>query len=111
MLGPRVSSGSKHCQAWLKPSQRQRKRQTMAVTDKAWEGARPRSDTPEANCASCLIDLNGKGEDKTQDNCKLPVKEPNGDINSNALGAAAAALAGGRGGVYAPAEAKRKAAN
>jgi hypothetical protein len=38
------------------------------------------------------------------------VKEPNGDVNSNAVHAAAAALAGGRGGVDAPDDVKKAAA-
>ena len=59
---------------------------------------------------SCLIDLNQAGEDKTQVNCKLPVKFPNGDVSRNAVHAAAAALAGGRGGVQAPPDQKKKAA-
>lgn len=42
--------------------------------------------------------------------CKLPVKEPNGKYNKNGMVAAAQALAGGRGGVDAPMDAKRKAA-
>ncbi|MGH2480248.1 MAG: hypothetical protein ACRDHW_11380 [Ktedonobacteraceae bacterium] len=37
-----------------------------------------------------------KPEDWTQDNCKLPVKTPDGDYNTNALSAAAGALAGAR---------------
>lgn len=64
----------------------------------------------ESYCAACLIDLNPEGEKKVKDKCKLPVKEPNGTYNRNALIAAAAALAGARGGVDAPVEEKRKAA-
>lgn len=82
----------------------------MAVTDTAWDGAASNYSDTNAYCAACLIDLNASGEKKTQDNCKLPVKEPNGDINKNALGAAAASLAGARGGVQAPAAAKKAAA-
>ncbi|SMB97792.1 hypothetical protein SAMN00808754_1950 [Thermanaeromonas toyohensis ToBE] len=64
----------------------------------------------EKFCAACLIDLNPPGEEKVASKCKLPVKEPNGKYNKNALPAAAAALAGARGGVDAPAEEKRRAA-
>ena len=82
----------------------------MAVVDKAWDGSASRFPSTEAYCSSCLIDLNEAGKDKTQSNCKLPIREPGGAINKNALGAAAAALAGSRGGVQAPADAKKKAA-
>lgn len=83
----------------------------MAVTDKPWDGSASRWPDTDAYCQSCLIDTNAAGQDKVQANCKLPYKEPNGDINSNALGAAAAALAGARGGLkdVSPAD-KKKAA-
>lgn len=64
----------------------------------------------EKYCAACLIDLNPPGEEKVASKCKLPVKEPNGKYNKNGMLAAAQALAGARGGVEAPMEAKRKAA-
>lgn len=54
--------------------------------------------------------MNEPGADKTKAMCKLPVFEPNGDLNRNAVHAAAAVLAGGRGGVQAPPDAKRRAA-
>lgn len=41
---------------------------------------------------------------------KLPHHEPDGTLNRNGVHAAAAALAGARGGVQIPADAKRKAA-
>lgn len=64
-------------------------------------------------CAACLIDLNPKGEEKTKERCKLPVREPRsrgGKLNRNAVHAAAGVLAGGRRSVDAPANEKRKAA-
>lgn len=70
-------------------------------------------ETAEEFCSACLIDLNPPGKDKTKQLCKLPVKEPKklgGKVNWNAVVAAAAALAGARGGVNAPKEAKVKAA-
>src|SRR5262249_2508609 len=60
-------------------------------------------------CKACLIDLNTGGQ-KTAGNCKLPYKEPNGDVNVNALRAIAAVLGGARGGVQAPPDAKKAAA-
>ena len=83
----------------------------MAIVNKAWDGSASRwPDTPSF-CDSCLINANtGDRKDWVQSACKLPVKEPGGDINSNAVHAAAAALAGGRGGVNASPSDKKKAA-
>lgn len=83
----------------------------MPFSNKPW-GQFSESDykDAEAFCAACLIDLNPPGEKKKKSLCKLPVKEPNGTYNRNAIHAAAAALAGARGGVKAPPEARRKAA-
>ncbi len=80
-------------------------------SDRPWSEV-AESDYPDAEafCDACLIDLNPPGKAKVKANCKLPVKEPNGRYNRNAIHAAAAALAGARGGVNAPPEAKRKAA-
>jgi len=82
----------------------------MPFTDKSWDGAASKYRDTDAYCGACLIDLNEPGAEKTQANCKLPVKEPDGTYNRNALRAAAAALMGARGGVQAPAAEKAKAA-
>lgn len=79
-------------------------------TDRSWDGSASRWPDAKSFCASCLIDLTSEGEDPDKANCKLPVKEPDGAINKNAVHAAASALAGGRGGVKAPSDAKKKAA-
>jgi len=83
----------------------------MPISDKAW-GQISESDYKDADtfCKYCLIDLNEPGQDKTKALCKLPVYEPNGALNRNAVHAAAAALAGARGGVNASMDAKRAAA-
>ena len=83
----------------------------MAVSDKPW-GSITEADypTPEAFCSACLIDMNEAGGPKSKAKCKLPVKEPGGALNKNGMSAAAAALAGARGGVNAPAEMKKMAA-
>jgi len=83
----------------------------MPISNKPW-GRISESDYKDAAafCKACLIDLNEPGEEKTKANCKLPVYEPGGALNRNAVHAAAAALAGARGGVQAPPEEKRKAA-
>ena len=67
--------------------------------------------TPTAYCDACLINLNpGPRSDWVKGQCKLPVFEPNGDLNRNGVHAAVAVLAGARGGVDAPPAEKRAAA-
>lgn len=65
-----------------------------SISNAPWDGSPSRFDTPEAYCASCLIDLNDGA--KTKSMCMLPVKEPGGAINKNALGPAWGALRGAR---------------
>lgn len=69
---------------------------TRSVTDRPWDGS-PARFTDEQYQRSCLIDRSGEMPPKQR--CSLPVLEPDGTVNSNALGAAASALAGGRGGL------------
>lgn len=66
------------------------------VVRKPWDGSPSRFDDAEYR-RSCLIDRGGDAPVKER--CSLPVLEPNGDLNVNALGAAAAALSGARGGL------------
>lgn len=54
-------------------------------TDKPWDGSASRFEDTDAYCAACLIDLNKPGEKKVQSLCKLPVKEPTGEYNVNAI--------------------------
>jgi hypothetical protein len=84
----------------------------VPVSDRPWSGITAASyDTPAAYCRASLINLNtGPSSGWSKSACKLPVKEPGGAINRAGVHAAAAALAGGRGGVQAPPEAKRAAA-
>lgn len=82
----------------------------MAITDKPWNGAASKYSDTNAYCRACLVDLNTPGQDKTQDNCKLPIREENGDINVNALPAALGALNGARSDIKLPVTAKKKAA-
>jgi len=83
----------------------------MPISNRPW-GEITEADYKDAVafCKACLIDLNETGEEKVKAKCKLPVYEPNGALNRNAIHAAAAALAGARGGVQAPLAEKRKAA-
>jgi len=60
-----------------------------AVVRKPWNGSSARF-TNEQYQASCLICRPGDEPPKTR--CSLPVLEPNGDLNMNALGAAAGRL-------------------
>jgi hypothetical protein len=57
---------------------------------------------------ACLIHLHS-GPPTSKSECKLPVRTPTGALNRNGVHAAAAALAGARGGVDAPSEDKAKA--
>lgn len=82
----------------------------MAISNAPWDGSASNYKDTDAYCAACLIDENPAGKDKVQALCKLPIKTPAGDINSNAVHAAASALAGGRGGVSASAASKKAAA-
>lgn len=56
-----------------------------AIVDRPWDGSASRYADTAAYCAACLIDDNPAGADKTQAMCHLPIKEPNGDININAV--------------------------
>lgn len=83
----------------------------MPVSNRPWgQFSEADYETAAQFCSASLIDLNPPGREKTKELCKLPVEEPGGDLNRNAVHAAAAVLAGGRGGVDAPPEAKRAAA-
>lgn len=80
------------------------------ATDAAWDGSASRYPDTETFCKYCLIDSNPSGEKKIQANCKLPYAEPDGTLNSNAVHAAAAALAGARGGLKDVSAQDKKAA-
>jgi hypothetical protein len=58
---------------------------------------------------ACLIHQH-TGVPTSKNQCKLPVKTPNGALNKNGVMAAAAALAGARGGVHASPSEKSSAA-
>jgi HK97 family phage prohead protease len=61
----------------------------VTVVRKPWDGSAARF-TDEEYQRSCLID---RGSDAPiKERCSLPVLEPNGDLNANALGAAAGRL-------------------
>lgn len=82
----------------------------MAISNAPWDGSASNYKDAASYCAACLIDENKLGADKVKSACSLPVKTPDGTINSNAVHAAASALAGGRGGVKASPASKKAAA-
>lgn len=80
-------------------------------TNKPWDGSANRWPDAASYAESALINLNtGPRSNWTKGNVKLPIQEPSGEYNTNAIHAAVAALAGGRGGVQAPPAAKKAAA-
>ena len=68
----------------------------MAMTSGAWDGSPSRFSDDEYG-RSALVCRAGDGSMKER--CSMPVLEPDGTLNVNALGAAAGALAGARGGL------------
>lgn len=78
-----------------------------ATTSKPWDGS-PTRFTDEQYLRSCLIVRAGDAPAKERGS--LPVLEPDGTLNTNALAAAAAALAGARGGVSNVSQAEKAAA-
>lgn len=82
----------------------------MAVSDRPWSEI-SEADYPDAGafCDASLINLNtGPRSEWTKDLCKLPVREPGGALNRNAVHAAAGGH--GIGAVQAPAAVRRAAA-
>jgi HK97 family phage prohead protease len=68
-----------------------------AVIDNPWDGDEARFSAEQWR-RSCLIDT-GQGDIDSKARYKLPVREPEGELNSNALGSASGALADARGGL------------
>ncbi len=78
------------------------------MTNRPWDGSASRFTIAQWR-ASCLIDT-GVGDPDAKQRYKLPVTEPDGTVNTNAMHSAVAVLAGGMGGVQAPSTAKKAAA-
>lgn len=81
----------------------------MALSERPWSDFVPAAYTPAQWRAACLIDT-GIGAFDVKSRYKLHVREPAGPLNRNGMAAAAAILAGARGGVIATADQKRRAA-
>lgn len=79
------------------------------ISNKPWGSFKESDYTLEQWHRACLIHLHD-GTPTAKSQCKLPVREPDGTLNRNGVHAAAAALAGARGGIKAPLNDKRKAA-
>lgn len=80
-------------------------------TNKPWNGNAARWPDAASYADSCLINTNsGPRSQWTKGACNLPIREPNGDYNVNAIHSAVAVLAGGMGGVHAAPAAKKAAA-
>jgi 2'-5' RNA ligase len=81
------------------------------ISEEAWSNFTKADYTLEQWHAACLIHTH-EGEVTSKSECKLPVKTPDGALNRNGVHAAAAALAGARGGLKGVSEEqKKKAAN
>lgn len=81
----------------------------MPFSNKPWGQFKESDYTLEQWHHACLIHLH-QGDPTSKEQCKLPVREPDGTLNRNGIHAAAAALAGARGGVDAPTDEKKAAA-
>lgn len=79
------------------------------LSDQPWSNYTAADYSIEQWHSACLIHQHD-GPPTSKDQCKLPVKTPSGTVNRNGVHAAAAALAGARGGVHASSEEKDKAA-
>ena len=80
----------------------------VAISNKPWSQFSQTDYTPEQWRRACLIHVDPNSDNKADH--KLPVYEPDGTLNRNAVHQAAAVLAGARGGVDAPPAKKRAAA-
>ncbi|MEM4406546.1 MAG: hypothetical protein QXS68_05820 [Candidatus Methanomethylicaceae archaeon] len=81
----------------------------MRISDKPWSRFSESDYSLEQWYEACLIKP-PKSEYTAKSQAKLPVLEPDGTLNKNGVHAAAAALAGARGGIKASPQEKKKAA-
>lgn len=79
------------------------------LSEQAWSSYTKADYSLEQWHSACLIHIHD-GQPTSKSQCKLPVKTPDGALNRNGVHAAAAALAGARGGVNASSEQKASAA-
>jgi hypothetical protein len=79
------------------------------LSEEPWSNFTKADYTPEQWHAACLIHTH-EGEPTSKSECKLPVKTPDGALNRNGVHAAAAALAGARGGLKGVSDDQKKKA-
>lgn len=79
------------------------------ISTRPWSDFSAADYSVEQYARACLVQMPG-ADPGTKEAYKLPVREPGGALNRNAVHAAAGALAGARGGVDMPAMMKAKAA-
>jgi 2'-5' RNA ligase len=79
------------------------------LSEELWSNFTKADYTPEQWHAACLIHTH-EGEPTSKNECKLPVKTPDGALNRNGVHAAAAALAGARGGLKGVSDDQKKKA-
>jgi hypothetical protein len=79
------------------------------ISEKAWSDFKKSDYTLEQWHAACLIHTHD-GASTSKSECKLPVKTPDGTLNRNGVHAAAAALAGARGGLTGVSDDQKKKA-
>ena len=79
------------------------------ISEESWSNYTKADYSVEQWHAACLIHLHDE-EATSKSQCKLPVKTPNGVLNRNGVHAAAAALAGARGGLKGVSDDQRKKA-
>lgn len=88
---------------------REPKIEHIAVSNKPWGDYTSADYSIQQWHAACLIHQHD-GPPTSKAQCKLPVRTPTGTLNANGVHAAAAALAGARGGINATADQKASAA-
>jgi hypothetical protein len=79
------------------------------ISEKAWSEYKKSDYTIEQWHTACLIHTHD-GDPTSKGECKLPVKTPDGALNRNGVHAAAAALAGARGGLKGVSDEQKKKA-
>lgn len=79
------------------------------ISEAAWSDYKKSDYTLEQWHAACVIHVHD-GTPTSKSECKLPVKTPDGALNRNGVRAAAAALAGARGGLKGVSDDQKKKA-
>lgn len=85
---PWATEGLDDAQAGDEPVDDQQPSMSLAISTKPWDGSSSRF-TPEQWKASCVLHLS---DSDSKSDHKLPIKEPNGDLNKNAVHNAAARI-------------------